>query len=102
MPVIGVGIDVVDIDRFMQSLERDRVARVATEEEHRAALHVVAGEGVDLLGLGQHRLDVLGHQLSGSGSAYFGVCRNAQHARRLAAYLRTQQLGLVYATRSRA
>jgi 4-diphosphocytidyl-2-C-methyl-D-erythritol kinase len=45
-------------------------------------------------------LDFVGHQLSGSGSAYFGVCRHAQHARRLASILRTRQLGLVYATRS--
>ena len=44
------------------------------------------------------RLDFVAHQLSGSGSAYFGVCRHAQHARRLAAFLRTRQLGLVYAT----
>jgi 4-diphosphocytidyl-2-C-methyl-D-erythritol kinase len=46
------------------------------------------------------RLDFVGHQLSGSGSAYFGVCRHAQHARRLATILRSQQLGLVYDTRS--
>ncbi|HEX4413964.1 MAG TPA: 4-(cytidine 5'-diphospho)-2-C-methyl-D-erythritol kinase [Lacipirellulaceae bacterium] len=45
-------------------------------------------------------LDFAGHQLSGSGTAYFGVCRHAQHARRLANILRTRQLGLVYATRS--
>jgi 4-diphosphocytidyl-2-C-methyl-D-erythritol kinase len=45
-------------------------------------------------------LDCWGHQLSGSGSAYFGVCRDAKHARRLAAVLRMRQLGLVYATRS--
>jgi len=45
-------------------------------------------------------LDFLGHQLSGSGAAYFGVCRHAQHARRLATILRTRQLGLVYVTRS--
>lgn len=45
-------------------------------------------------------LDFVGHQLSGSGSAYFGVCRHAAHARRLASILRTRQLGLVYATRS--
>ncbi len=44
--------------------------------------------------------DFVGHQLTGSGSAYFGVCRHAQHARRLASILRTRQLGLVYATRS--
>jgi 4-diphosphocytidyl-2-C-methyl-D-erythritol kinase len=46
------------------------------------------------------RLDFVAHQLSGSGTAYFGVCRHAQHARRLAAILRTRRLGLVYATRS--
>jgi 4-diphosphocytidyl-2-C-methyl-D-erythritol kinase len=47
-----------------------------------------------------NELDFVGHQLSGSGSAYFGVCRHAAHARRLADILRTRQLGLVYATRS--
>jgi 4-diphosphocytidyl-2-C-methyl-D-erythritol kinase len=46
------------------------------------------------------QLDFVAHQLSGSGSAYFGVCRHAQHARRLASILRTRQLGRVYATRS--
>jgi 4-diphosphocytidyl-2-C-methyl-D-erythritol kinase len=45
-------------------------------------------------------VDCLAHQLSGSGSAYFGVCRHAQHARRLTTLLRTRQLGLVYATKS--
>jgi 4-diphosphocytidyl-2-C-methyl-D-erythritol kinase len=44
--------------------------------------------------------DFVAHQLTGSGSAYFGVCRHAAHARRLASILRTRQLGLVYATRS--
>lgn len=46
------------------------------------------------------QLDFVAHQLSGSGSAYFGLCRHAQQARRFANVLRTQQLGLVYATRS--
>ncbi len=46
------------------------------------------------------RLDFLGHQLSGSGSAYFGVCRHPQHARRLSAVLTLRQLGQVYVTRS--
>jgi 4-diphosphocytidyl-2-C-methyl-D-erythritol kinase len=55
---------------------------------------------VDRLRTAFHKLDFVGHQLSGSGSAYFGVCRHAQHARRLATILRTQPLGLVYATRS--
>jgi 4-diphosphocytidyl-2-C-methyl-D-erythritol kinase len=47
-----------------------------------------------------HGLDFLGHQLSGSGSAYFGLCRHAQHARRLAAVMKTRRLGQVYALRS--
>ena len=55
---------------------------------------------VDTIRMLFDQLGLLGHQLSGSGSAYFGVCRHAQHARRLAAILRTRQLGLVYATRS--
>jgi 4-diphosphocytidyl-2-C-methyl-D-erythritol kinase len=46
------------------------------------------------------RLDFVGHQLTGSGTAYFGVCRHAQHARRLATILRTLQLGLVYTART--
>jgi 4-diphosphocytidyl-2-C-methyl-D-erythritol kinase len=37
-----------------------------------------------------HRLDVLGHQMSGSGSAYFGVCRNAEHALRVATTIRSR------------
>jgi 4-diphosphocytidyl-2-C-methyl-D-erythritol kinase len=45
-------------------------------------------------------LGFLQHQLSGSGTAYFGVCRHARHASRLASILRSRQLGLVYATRS--
>jgi 4-diphosphocytidyl-2-C-methyl-D-erythritol kinase len=55
---------------------------------------------VDRLRSAFDQLGFLGHQLSGSGSAYFGICRHAAHARRLATILRVRQLGLVYATRS--
>jgi 4-diphosphocytidyl-2-C-methyl-D-erythritol kinase len=40
------------------------------------------------------------HQLTGSGSAYFGICRHATEARRLASILKTRQLGQVFVTRS--
>jgi 4-diphosphocytidyl-2-C-methyl-D-erythritol kinase len=46
------------------------------------------------------QLDFVAHQLSGSGTAYFGLCRHAQHARRLSNVLRTQQLGAVFVTRN--
>jgi len=41
------------------------------------------------------RLDCLGHQMSGSGTCYFGICRHARHARRVAARLRGEELGFV-------
>lgn len=43
------------------------------------------------------RLDLLGHQMSGSGSSYFGICHHAKHARRTAARLRARRLGSVFA-----
>jgi 4-diphosphocytidyl-2-C-methyl-D-erythritol kinase len=45
-------------------------------------------------------LDVLGHQMSGSGTSYFGLCRHAGHAARLANHLRSRRLGQVYAVGS--
>lgn len=43
------------------------------------------------------QLDFLGHRMSGSGTSYFGLCRHARHARRLAAWLRARGVGRVYA-----
>lgn len=44
------------------------------------------------------RCGFVAHQLSGSGSAYFGVTRTMSEARRLAARLRAFRLGRVYTT----
>jgi 4-diphosphocytidyl-2-C-methyl-D-erythritol kinase len=44
--------------------------------------------------------DCLGHEMSGSGSAYFGLCRHATHARRLARRLESLGVGRVFAVRS--
>jgi 4-diphosphocytidyl-2-C-methyl-D-erythritol kinase len=41
--------------------------------------------------------NVPGHQMSGSGSSYFGLCRSRRHARRVAARLRARNLGIVIA-----
>lgn len=45
-------------------------------------------------------LDVLAHQLSGSGSAYFAACRNPRHARRIAGIVGSRNEGQVYCVRS--
>jgi 4-diphosphocytidyl-2-C-methyl-D-erythritol kinase len=39
---------------------------------------------------------LLGHQMSGSGSSYFGLCSSARHARRVAARLRARNIGEVF------
>jgi 4-diphosphocytidyl-2-C-methyl-D-erythritol kinase len=41
--------------------------------------------------------DCLAAQMSGSGSAYFGICRHARHARRVARRLQSRDIGRVYA-----
>ncbi len=46
------------------------------------------------------RYRFLGHQMSGSGSSYFGVCHHARQARRLAAVFRSLNVGHVLCTRS--
>ena len=45
-------------------------------------------------------LELIGHQLTGSGSAYFGICHTARQASHVASRLRAQRLGVVYATGS--
>jgi 4-diphosphocytidyl-2-C-methyl-D-erythritol kinase len=42
----------------------------------------------------------LAAQMSGSGSAYFGICPSARNARRVAHRLQAQDMGLVYAVSS--
>lgn len=43
-------------------------------------------------------LDVIAHQMSGSGSAYFAVCRHATHAVRVANRIKSLGLGEVFLT----
>jgi 4-diphosphocytidyl-2-C-methyl-D-erythritol kinase len=42
----------------------------------------------------------IGHQMSGSGTSYFGLCHNLAHARRAASRLRGRRVGEVYAVRT--
>jgi 4-diphosphocytidyl-2-C-methyl-D-erythritol kinase len=46
------------------------------------------------------REDFLGHGMSGSGTAYFGLCRHARHARRIARRFQAGGEGRVFAARS--
>jgi 4-diphosphocytidyl-2-C-methyl-D-erythritol kinase len=46
------------------------------------------------------KLPVLGHQMSGSGSAYFGLCGNRRQAKAIAGRLRSAGLGRVFVAQS--
>jgi len=46
------------------------------------------------------RWDFLGHGMTGSGTCYFGLCRHARHAKRMAGRLRASRVGSVFAVRS--
>jgi 4-diphosphocytidyl-2-C-methyl-D-erythritol kinase len=48
------------------------------------------------------RQGVLGHQMSGSGSSYMGLCRHARHARRVACRLRARHVGAAFAATTAA
>jgi len=41
----------------------------------------------------------LGHQMTGSGTCYFGLCRHARHARRVARRLQAAGVGIAWAVR---
>ena len=43
--------------------------------------------------------DCLGHLMSGSGTCYFGLCRHARHARRVARRLQASGVGIAFAVR---
>ncbi len=45
------------------------------------------------------RCNCLGYQMSGSGTCYFGLCRHARHARRVARYLEANRVGIAFAVR---
>jgi len=46
------------------------------------------------------RQGVTGHQMSGSGSSYFGLCRHARQARRVASRLRARNIGAAFAAQT--
>jgi 4-diphosphocytidyl-2-C-methyl-D-erythritol kinase len=45
-------------------------------------------------------MDCLGHGMSGSGTSYYGLCRHARHARRIARRLAANGRGSVFVVRS--
>ena len=51
---------------------------------------------IDRLRNAMKRLEVPGHQMTGSGSSYFAICHNARHAQHTVSRLRAQRMGQVF------
>ena len=90
-----------NVDLFLKSMETGAICRMAQR------LHNGLQPPAETLSSDVRRLrslfeqqPVVGHQMSGSGSAYFGVCWNRQHAFKVASRLRAAGIPWVQVARS--
>jgi 4-diphosphocytidyl-2-C-methyl-D-erythritol kinase len=89
------------LEPLLQSLRRGTIGNLQPLiVNHLQSAAARISPWIDRLASAFGRLDFSAHQMTGSGSAYFGVCRSTRHANRLAAVLRNLGLGYVYTTSS--
>ena len=91
----------VPIAPLVQALQTGRIVEAGRRLFNR--LETTAAEispWIDRLRHQLKRLDVLGHQMSGSGSSFFAVCRHRRQALRVANLLRATNVGRVFAAYS--
>ncbi len=87
-----------DVYPLIEALRAGRwadIARCLKNRLQQAAEQL--SQWIDRLKFEFARLDCVAHQMSGSGTSYFGICRSARHARRIATQLRSRQVGRVFA-----
>lgn len=91
------------VDRFVDQIRRGHPA-TATQWMHNALQETAVrlNSDVDSVRRQFDRLPVLGHLMSGSGSAYFGVCAGLRQARQVAGRLRSLGVSRVFVARSLA
>lgn len=89
------------IQPFLDALASSRLDRIGREMFNRLQTPArTLSPWIDRLAHELSRLDVLGHQMSGSGSAYFGLCRTQAHACRVAAVVNSRGIGSAFAVKS--
>ncbi|MEM6331344.1 MAG: 4-(cytidine 5'-diphospho)-2-C-methyl-D-erythritol kinase [Planctomycetota bacterium] len=89
------------LERLIAALRGGRLADAAPLMQNR--LQAAAERltpWIDRLRHAMAGLPVAAHQMSGSGSVYFGLCETPKLAGRVAAWLRQQRLGWVYTPRT--
>jgi 4-diphosphocytidyl-2-C-methyl-D-erythritol kinase len=85
---------------LVDALRRGRVDRIG-RLLHNRLQQAAAGLSPWVARLEQEfsSLDVCGARMSGSGTSWFGLCRDARHARRVASRLRARNVAEVFAVR---
>ena len=90
-----------DVDAFVESMRRTNTAQmVRLLHNGLQAPAESLNQEVQDLRIRFRSLPVLGHQMSGSGTSYFGICRSARHAQTVAARLRASGVPWVHVARS--
>ncbi|MEX0794186.1 MAG: 4-(cytidine 5'-diphospho)-2-C-methyl-D-erythritol kinase [Pirellulaceae bacterium] len=85
------------IDPMVSSLAEQDFRGIAAAMHNRLAAPArKLSTEIDRLAIACDQLDVVAHQMSGSGSGYFALCRDRNHAHRVANQLKAQHLGLVF------
>jgi 4-diphosphocytidyl-2-C-methyl-D-erythritol kinase len=109
-----VGLSTVDVYRACRPPEHPQSAAplleaLASGDQHRVGRSLLnrlapAAAGLstwmEQLRVQLAELDLVGYSMSGSGSAWYGICRHASQARRLASRLRATRAGSVFAVQS--
>lgn len=89
------------VERLRDALQRGRPADVARLLHNRLRTPAMeTNEDVRVLASRFDRQSVLGHDMSGSGSSWFGLCSSARHARSIARRLRADGRTRVVACRA--
>ncbi len=86
------------LQRLIRALQSGRIAAAGRLLHNRLQSSALQISGwVKRLQQEFAKLDILGYQMTGSGTSFFGICRSARHARCVAAQLRMRDVGSVYA-----
>jgi len=89
---------VVPLVEALSQGSRERIGRLLFNRLQPAAERLTPW--IERLRIAFAKEDFLGHGMSGSGTSYFGLCRHARHARRVARRLQANGVGSVFAVRS--
>ncbi len=98
--VCQLGVPARSMEPLVEALQRGDLGQAARRMFNRLeSAAETLSPWIQRLRNAMERVDCLGHQMSGSGTCYFGICRHRLHARRVARRLEANGVGVAYAVR---